>query len=301
MACGLAEKERVRDLLGKVVSREIADQLVGKPVNLEGEERVATIMYVDIQGFTGFCEGKSPREALKVLNSYLSKVASQVESHNGVVDKFLGDGVMALFGAPVRHQDDVKNALETALAIKRQWQQTTAGLPFEIEVGSLQPCIGINTGLVVAGNLGSSTRLNYSVIGDAVNLAARLESLTRYYGVTCVVSAETAESGKGFIYRELDLVRVYGRRDPVRIFELVGEEHSVDSALRDDIARFQDFLSCYRSRQWDAAEAILMSLTRTPCSHNLYALYRDRIAFFRANPPDPDWRGIFVFDKKSPT
>ncbi len=217
MASGLAEKEKVRDLLGKVVSKQIADRLIKNPVDLEGEEKIATIMYVDIKGFTGYCEGRSPRQVLKILNRYLSNVAGQVESHDGVVDKFMGDGVMALYGAPIRHDCDAENALRTALMIAAQWQNLG-----ELTEAGLLPCIGIHTGLVVAGNLGSRNRLNYSVVGDAVNLAARLESLTRYYGVTCIVSEDTVRLAKDFLYRELDLVQVYGRRDPVRIYELVG-------------------------------------------------------------------------------
>ncbi|MCB1671668.1 MAG: adenylate/guanylate cyclase domain-containing protein [Gammaproteobacteria bacterium] len=295
MARGLAEKEKVRDLLGKVVSRQIAERLIKNPVQLEGEEKVTTIMYVDIKGFTGFCEGRSPRQVLNVLNGFLSSVAGQVESHCGVVDKFMGDGVMALYGAPVAHERDVENALHSALMIERQWRNMAEG---ELAEFGLQPCIGIHTGLVVAGNLGSSNRMNYSVVGDTVNLAARLESLTRYYGVTCIVSEETASKGRGLLFRELDLVRVYGRRDPVRIYQLIGETGRVEASMLQEIQHFQTFLECYRNRQWDEAEHLLSGLSAGGSTPALYSLYAERIAAFRRAPPPADWQGIFVFDKK---
>ena len=298
MARGLAEKEKVRDLLGKVVSPEIADQLLRKPVHLDGEERIVTIMYVDIKGFTSYCESRSPRHVLKVLNRYLSDIAGQIEANSGVVDKFMGDGVMALYGAPIQQADDVENALQTALMIKRQWQHPGGRRSDSQAEESLVTCIGIHTGLVVAGNLGSDSRLNYSVVGDSVNLAARLESLTRYYGVACIVSEQTAALADGFLYRELDQVRVVGRRDPVRIFELVGKLHQVTDKEITDTRQFSAFLRAYRSRNWDRAEAMLKALVADGNPGRLYSLYAERIVYFRQNPPGPCWQGVFVFDKK---
>lgn len=294
MATGLAEKEKVRDLLGKVVSRQIADELIRNPVELGGEERVVTVMFVDIKGFTAFCEGKAPQDVLAVLNRYLSHVSGIVETHQGVVDKFNGDSVMALFGAPITHLHDTDNALSAALEIRRTLNQVARdalpGLPV------LEACIGIHTGLVVAGNLGSSSRLNYSVIGDSVNLASRLESLTRFYSVSCIVSEATRMAAPDPVYRELDLVRVFGKQEPVRIFELVAEQ--ADARMLQELDQFHRFLAQYRRQDWAAAEQTLQSLCANDAQRGLYRVYQDRIAHFRNSPPGPDWQGVFTFDKK---
>lgn len=165
---------------------------MSNPVELGGEERTATILFSDIRGFTSYCEDLPPQQVLKELNKVLSCIRDIVVAHNGVVDKFPGDAVMDLFGAPVYSKDDAANAL-------------AAGLEIIAAVGSakspLSASVGINTGLVVAGNLGSANRLNYSVIGDAVNLAARLEGLTRLYNVANIVSAASKAAAPEFVYR----------------------------------------------------------------------------------------------------
>jgi adenylate cyclase len=166
--------------------------LLSNPVELGGEESTATILFSDIRGFTSYCEDLPPQQVLKELNKVLSCIRDIVVAHNGVVDKFPGDAVMDLFGAPVYSKDDAANAL-------------AAGLEIIAAVGSaespLSASVGINTGLVVAGNLGSANRLNYSVIGDAVNLAARLEGLTRLYNVANIVSAASKAAAPEFVYR----------------------------------------------------------------------------------------------------
>ncbi|MEX2130270.1 MAG: adenylate/guanylate cyclase domain-containing protein, partial [Pseudohongiellaceae bacterium] len=296
MAIGLAEKEKVRDLLGKVVSKQIAEELIRNPVELGGEERVVTMMFVDIKGFTTFCEGRAPQEVITVLNSYLSRITNIVEDNQGVVDKFNGDAVMALFGAPVSHVDDTSHAMAAALEIRKGVLQLAAeSLP---GVPVMEACIGVHTGLVVAGNLGSISRLNYSVIGDAVNLASRLESLTRFYSVSCIVSEATSRAAPGFIYQELDLVRVVGKKEPIRIYELIGKQGEVDDRTMLDLNEFSIFLDHYRRREWGEAEQLLQGFAGNPRLSGLYRLYQDRIANFKISPPAADWRGVYTFDKK---
>ena len=178
MSEGLAERDQVRDLLGKVVSPAVAAELLRKDVTLGGEEREVTILFSDLRSFTSMCESRSAQEMLGVLNHYFTRMSAIVEAHRGVVDKYVGDAMMALFGAPLAGPDDADRAMETALEmsealdeLNREWQaQGRQALSFGI---------GINTDVVVAGNMGSQTRLNYTVIGDGVNLAARLQALTK--------------------------------------------------------------------------------------------------------------------------
>lgn len=289
MASGLQEKERVRDLLGKVVSQEIAEELLSNPVELGGGERTATILFSDIRGFTSYCEDLPPQKVLGELNKVLSCISDIVEAHNGVVDKFQGDAVMALFGAPVSSKNDAANAMAACLEIISA-------------VGSaenpLSACVGINAGLVVAGNLGSANRLNYSVIGDAVNLVARLESLTRLYNVANIVSAASMSAAPGFVYRELDEVQVVGKNRSVSIYELVGAADTVTPAKQEELALFVSALAAYRQQDWLRAREQFTQLLETCDNTALHRVFLLRIEHYEDNPPGPDWQGVYTFDMK---
>lgn len=224
MSSGLAERDRVRDLLGKVVSPEIATELLRKDVALGGEEREVTMLFSDLRNFTSMSERLTPREMLGILNRYFSRMDAIITRHGGVVDKYMGDALMALFGAPLTNPDDADRALEAALEmtealddLNRRWQQR--GLP-AIGVG-----IGINTGIVVAGNMGSDNRLNYTVIGDCVNLASRLEGLTKTpeYDARIIISCSTlAKAKQKYQTRRLGEVAVKGKQESTEIFALLG-------------------------------------------------------------------------------
>jgi len=222
MSDGLAERDQVRDLLDKNVSPEIAAQLMRDGATLGGEEREVTILFADLRGFTSLSENLPPRELIELLNDYLERMSSEIERHGGVIDKFIGDAIMAVFGAPLKQEGDADHALQSALAMER----ALAKLNVELEAAGrpkLSIGIGINTARVIAGNIGSHRRLNYSVIGDGVNVAARLEALTRTpdYHTNILVSAATLKAAQGK-YATLDLgrVTVKGRQEPVAIFSL---------------------------------------------------------------------------------
>jgi adenylate cyclase len=222
MSLGLEERDRVRDLLGKVVSPAIAQELLSKEVYLGGEEREVTVLFSDVRGFTTLGESLSPKALLDLLNVYLTEMSAIVEKHGGVVDKYIGDAVMALFGAPLNHEDDADRALLAALEMDEALARLNAefvrgGLP-KLDIG-----IGVNTGLVVAGNMGSHHRLNYTVIGDEVNLAARLESLTKEeaYAARIIVSGATLRKARGsYETRPLGQVVVKGKTQATEIFAL---------------------------------------------------------------------------------
>ncbi|MBI5423400.1 MAG: HAMP domain-containing protein [Opitutae bacterium] len=220
MTAGLAERDRVRDLLGKVVSPEIATQLLQSKLELGGEEREVTILFSDLRDFTALSEKLSPHEVLALLNRYLDRMSVIVEKHGGVIDKYIGDAIMALFGAPVA----TDGAAARAIAAAREMKAALADLNRELEAEGkprLALGIGINTGRVIAGNMGSQTRLNYTVIGDGVNLAARLEGLTKdaAFGARIIVSEATAAAANATgQLRALGEVTVKGRTEPVRIY-----------------------------------------------------------------------------------
>jgi len=254
MAVGLAEKERVRNLLGKVVSPEIAEELLSKEIELGGEERVITVLFSDARNFTSLCEGRAPRDILSLLNRYLTEITGIIEEHGGVVDKYIGDAVMALFGAPLQRPDSASQAVAAALGMDAALQGVNAcfraeGIP-ELGVG-----IGLNTGLVVAGNMGSELRLNYTVIGDGVNLASRLEGLTKHYGVTVVVSTSTRDAAPEFLYRDLDQVRVKGKQEAVGLFQPLVLRRAATAERIERVDIYHEALALYRQREWTRARA----------------------------------------------
>jgi adenylate cyclase len=220
MSAGLEERDRVRDLLDKNVSPEVAAQLLRDGATLGGEERPVTILFADLRGFTGLSEQLTPRELIALLNRYLDRMSNEIERQGGIIDKFIGDGIMALFGAPVAQAD----APDRAVAAARGMERALANLNAELAREGRPPLgigMGINTAQVVAGNMGSHRRLNYSVIGDGVNVAARVESLTRTpeYQTNIIISAATfaALRDKSFT-RSLGHAVVKGRAEPVEIF-----------------------------------------------------------------------------------
>lgn len=294
MATGLAEKERVRDLLGKVVSHEIAEELLSKRIELGGEEKPVSILFADIKGFTALSEQLAPTEVLRLLNTCLERFCHAVEQNGGVVDKFMGDALMAIFGAPIGHQQDSLRAVRTLLAIRDEMpaiNRVVASSGHQLEVR-----LGLHTGQVVAGNMGSANRMNYTVIGDGVNLAARLEALTRVYGVISLVSEDTrnslGEADDLFVWREIDTVRVFGKQQAVRIYEVVASRDECTQAELQALAQYHAALALYRSRQWDAAVDILRELYSV-APDPLYQVYIDRIDQIR-HTADADWDAVFV-------
>jgi adenylate cyclase len=162
----------------------------------------------------------------------------------------------------------------------------------------LSACVGITTGIVVAGNLGSSNRMNYSVIGDTVNLSARLESLTRLYNVSNIVIEASRDDAPNFAYRELDIVCVAGKSQAVRIFELLGIQAEISSSKKSEVADFSEALKEYRSQNWDAAQEQFSCLQVKCDNTQLYQVFLDRIEMFRIDPPEPNWQGDYVFGSK---
>lgn len=217
MSKGLYERDRVRNLLGKVISPEIAEELINKDVQLGGEEREMSIMFTDLRNFTSLSEKRQPGEVLDFLNEYLTRMTKVIDKHGGVVDKYVGDAIMALFGAPIELENHAESAVACALEMIEELEKSNTafrekGWP-ELAMG-----IGINTDTVVVGNMGSRDRLNYTVIGDGVNLASRLESVTKQYETPIIVSESTRNRATRFNYRKLDRIQVKGKQQAVTIY-----------------------------------------------------------------------------------
>lgn len=292
-------KRQLSKLFGQYVPPELVEEMDEAPEDfgLEGESREMTVLFSDVRGFTGISEGLEPRELTSLMNEFLTPITRVIHDNRGTIDKYMGDAVMAFWGAPLHDPDHANHAVTAALkmtaALERlQPEFEKRGWP-AIRVG-----VGLNTGVMSVGNMGSEFRMAYTVMGDAVNLGSRLEGLTKQYGVEIVASEFTREAAPDFVYRELDLVRVKGREEPVAIYEPICRRDDLDKGTKQILTRHRSALRLYRSQQWDRAEREFFLLKQSDRGRPVYDLYLERIAHFRENPPGRNWDGVFVYTTK---
>lgn len=297
MATGLTERDQVRDILGKIASHEVAEQLLNHNIELGGEERDVTVLFTDIRDFTALCERHQPALTIGLLNRYLTLINAIVDEHGGVVDKYTGDGVMALFGAPISRPDDPQRAVRAALAIDKRMRQLARELAAE-DLPNPEVGIGVNTSRVIAGNIGSPSRLNYTVLGDGVNLASRLENLTKRYEVPILVGEATAIAARNFAYLEIDKVRVRGKSTAARIFQPLAVTNQLDPAQRDLLDRHQRALAFFRARKFLAAADIFRALSQRSGYTRVAEIYLGYIVEFSVKEPDADWDGAYTLSNK---
>ena len=291
-------KERLGRLFGQYVPAELVEEMdaSGEELSLQGENREMSVLFSDVRGFTSISEDLDPTELTRLMNEFLTPITRIIHDNRGTIDKYMGDAVMAFWGAPLRDEQHARNALLAALEMVEAMKQVTAdfqarGWP-PIKVG-----IGISSGPMNVGNMGSSFRMAYTVMGDVVNLGSRLEGQTKNYGANIIISRETRALVPGFKMRELDLIRVKGKLVPINIYEPMGLEEDFSEALAQQIDDYHEALALYRKQAWDAAETIFSRLhAHAPAM--LYELYLARIAAFRADPPGEDWDGVFVATTK---
>jgi adenylate cyclase len=285
---------------GEYVAPELVAEMAANPeqYNMDGESRELTVLFVDVRGFTTISEGLTPKALREYINLYLTAMSEDIrDSHRGTLDKYIGDAVMAFWGAPVAFADHARRAVATALLMQASARRLSAdfvarGWP-PLSIG-----IGVNTGLMHVGDMGSNIRRAYTVMGDAVNLGARLEGITKVYGVDIVVGAATRAAAPEFAYRELDWVRVKGKREPVAIFEPLGPAAGLDPAAADALVRWHEALAAVRAQQWDRAMSIIAQLHDLSPDNALTSLYTERIAHYRAHPPGEGWDGVTTFETK---
>jgi adenylate cyclase len=295
------ERNRVRHAFSHYMAPALVERLADDPSRLKlgGETRDMTLLFSDVRGFTTISEGLDAEELTRFLNSLFTPLSNIILDEQGTIDKFMGDAVMAFWNAPLDDSNHPSHACSAALrmmgemaGLNERWRREAEakGRPFKpVQLG-----IGLNTGVCCVGNLGSETRFDYSVIGDNVNVASRLEGQSKTYDVGAVVGETTTARAPEFAFIELDLLKVKGKTEATRIFALLG-----DNALKQSqdfitlTARHGEFLARYRGKAWDAAEALSRECEALNGARldRLYALYRERIAFFRVNPPPPNWDG----------
>ncbi|WP_237763369.1 adenylate/guanylate cyclase domain-containing protein [Thiobacillus denitrificans] len=305
MVVGLREKERIRATFGQYVDPRIVKTLLENRIGEDkGERQVMTVFFSDLEGFTRMCEGLTPDAAVRFLNRYFSMMSEVVRSQQGIVDKYIGDSVMAFWGPPFTDPaDHARLGCIAALDQMARLEAFRAWLPEMFGVRDNLPVVnvrmGIASGEVTVGNIGSETSRGYTVIGDTVNLASRLEQANKFYGTRILVSEATRTlAGDTLAFREIDSLRVAGKQETVRVFELLGMADELSESGRQRIQAYEAGLARYRAQDWDAAEAAFREcLTYAPDDRPSQVMLA-RVAVFRQKPPEAGWGGVWVAASK---
>lgn len=292
-------KQQFTELFGQYVPPELVDEMARNPesYSMEGRNETLTVLFSDVRNFTSISEGLDPKELTQLMNTYLGGMTEVIRTRRGTLDKYIGDAIMAFWGAPVADPAHARHAVEAALEMQGRIADLSAafvarGWP------ALRIGIGINTGVMTVGDMGSPVRKAYTVMGDAVNLASRLEGITKEYGVGIVIGEATLAAVDGLIGRELDRVRVKGKDKPVAIYEPLGFADRCPAAVLDELAQWNAALEDYRACRWAAAGEKLARLRAEHPESELYSLYAQRLDYLRDHPPEAGWDGVTTFKTK---
>ena len=306
------QRQQIRHAFGFYLSPPLVEQLAQSPEKLVlgGEERRMTILFSDVRGFTTISEHykDDPQGLTHLMNRFLTPLTNAIIERKGTIDKYIGDAIMAFWNAPLDDDDHEANACDAALEmlsravelnveLKRE-AEATGGVYMPLRIG-----IGLNSGPCVVGNMGSDFKFNYSVLGDTVNLASRLESRTKDYRLSLVIGSRTAERAKErFAVMEIDLIQVKGKKQPETVFTVLGRSEVAEDPRCNQLCDLNaQMLAAYRTQQWEEAERVIERCLKI-AGHfgvdGLYEMYLERIAVYRADPPPPDWTGIYEAESK---
>src|SRR6185436_438273 len=290
-------KRQLADRFGEYVPPELVDEMARDPgcYSMAPKSAELTILFCDVRGFTGISESLEPDALREYIDAYLTEMSMIIRSrYRGTLDKYIGDAIMAFWGAPVEDAQHARNAVLAALAMHRQCAPLNArfaqrGWP-ALNIG-----IGVNSGTVRVGDMGSRLRRAYTAMGDAVNVASRLEGRTKAYGVGILVGEATRSRVQDVVFREIDRVKVKGKDEAITIYEPLGLEGEIP---QDELHLWSEVLHAYRARDWDAADMSLGHLLAMNPGCALYGIYLQKVQDKRRNPPPSDWDGVTVFDEK---
>jgi adenylate cyclase len=304
MAYGYFTETRVRrqvaERFGQYVPPEVVERIVADPGRYSMAPKAAelTILFSDVRGFTGISEALRPEELREYINAYLTDMSAIIRvRHRGTLDKYIGDAIMAFWGAPMENPGHARAAVLAALDMQKECKVLNAmfesrGWP------ALQIGVGLNTGSVRVGDMGSEVRLAYTVMGDAVNVASRLEGRTKHYGVGILAGEAVRAAVPDAVFREVDRIRVKGKDAALTVYEPIGLAAGVPAPVLDEIGVWETALRAYRAQRWDEAESLLARLQQMKPGCGLYALYAGRVAGWRRAPPPAGWDGVTRFDEK---
>jgi adenylate cyclase len=295
-----AQQRTMRDVMARYLSPSVSQWVLNRPerLTLGGETRTMTAFFCDLRGFTTLSQAMEPQALVALLNDYMSAMTEIVFRHDGVLDKYIGDEIMAFWNAPMDQPDHAARACATALdmvqrlhELRAQWKER--GNP-QLDLG-----IGINTGPMVVGNMGSRDRLAYTVLGDAVNIASRLQGVNKDYGTRVLVSEATMKAaGESFTYRYLDRVQVKGRTEPLAVYEVVSYRNQLDPETTAMLELYAKGIELYHAGQWTDASDLFLRLLASHPGDGPSALYLRRSREFAVTPPPPDWNGVTILKTK---
>jgi adenylate cyclase len=298
-------KERIRETFGKYVDPRIVEGLIDRPVlAAEGERRVMTVLFCDVRGFTSTSEGMTPQGLVKVMNRYFSTMSSPIRDHEGIIDKYIGDAIMAYWGPPFT--DDAAQARLASLAALKMLElvpQLRTELPELLGIRSLPHSfdlrIGIATGEVLVGSIGSEFMMNYTVMGDTVNLASRLEGANKEYGGRILVSEATLAAASDAVEaREIDRVAVLGQNRPQAVFEIMGRKGELTPVQVELRTHYSEGLAAYRGRHWDEARRAFAAALESVPNDGPSMTFIKRIDGLATNPPGDGWDGSWHLEQK---
>ncbi len=288
------KRSQLKSIFGQYVPPELVDAMsqTSEDFGFEGESREMTVLFADIRGFTALSEKLSPSELRALLNRYFTHMTEIIFDHHGTIDKYVGDMIMAFWGAPLKNPDHAKQAIEAAMQMLKKTAELkpilmAEGYP-EVDIG-----IGLNTGLMNVGDMGSSYRRAYTVLGDNVNLGSRIEGLTKFYGAGLVVSETTMAGQDGFVFRRLDLVKVKGKTEAVKVYEPLCKKEDATAELFEELQQHEQGLTAYLKQEWQQANQIFGQLNQQHPDKRVYSLYLERISELRQRDLGADWDGVY--------
>ena len=301
----LRHNERIRETFGRYIDPKVVQGLIERPeVAMDGQRRVMTIMFCDMSGFTSMSEGMTPRGLVKVMNHYFTVMSAPIRSHRGVIDKYIGDAIMAYWGPPFIEEDEpALFACYAAIDMADEVPALQKQLPDLLGIRAMPgPCdlrIGIATGEVLTGSIGSELMMSFTVMGDAVNLASRLELVNKIYGTRILIAQATADAiGSNLELREIDRLAVAGQSASQAIFEVMSKAHGLSVPQESLRARYAEGLAAYRAQRFDEARAAFNAALEAVPGDGPSRTLLGRIAQFEANPPDAAWDGAWRLEQK---
>ncbi len=305
MTQGLREKEAIKQTFSQYVDPRIVHHLLAPgSADLEGDRRNMTVFFSDIAGFTSISERLTPQALVRLINAYLVEMSKPIAAGSGVIDKFIGDAIMAYWGVPfVKEEEHPRLAVRAGLQMFEYLDKFRLEIPeitgLRTGAPDIDIRIGIATGPVLIGNMGSTTMKNYTIMGDTVNLAARLEGACKEYGIRMLISDATwLAAEKDFLVREIDLIAVKGKVEPTRIFEPIAEMDASAPPLKQIVERFGGALAAYRAQQWDEAESGFKAVLAARPSDGPSRIFLERVSMLRDKPPGKDWDGVWRMTSK---
>jgi adenylate cyclase len=294
-------KRQFTELFGQYVPPELVDKMAEDPgkYNMEPRSAELTILFSDVRGFTSISEALKPDELREYINEYLTDMSNIIRGkYRGTLDKYIGDAIMAFWGAPVDDPQHARNGVLAAIEMQKECVVLNAkfaarGWP-TLKIG-----VGLNSGSVRVGDMGSQVRRAYTAMGDPVNVASRLEARTKHYGVGILVGEATRNTVKDVVFKEIDRIKVKGKEEAVTIYEPLGVEGEIGKEAQDEMKLWNQTLRAYRAQQWDQVEVNLLNLQRMNPACELYSrVYPEKVAEHRRTPPPAGWDGVTAFDEK---